>query len=127
MKAGLANLPIIITMLAATPLSEGLAKRYGHRIACFVGAVFLAMGLAGLAWGVEHGHLAVAVSMVLMTIGLRTVMKICAVALVDAMSAKPPLDRRGAQRHRPGGRHRAGRHDDRALTDSRATEEPEAA
>ena len=64
MKAGLANLPIIITMLAATPLSEGLAKRYGHRIACFVGAVFLAMGLAGLAWGVEHGHLAVAVSMV---------------------------------------------------------------
>jgi len=86
-KAGLANLPIIITMLAATPLSEGLAKRYGHRIACFIGAVFLAIGLAGLAWGVEHGYLAIAVSMVLMTIGLRTVMTICAVALVDAMPA----------------------------------------
>ena len=86
-KAGLANLPIIITMLAATPLSEGLAKRYGHRIACFIGAVFLAVGLAGLAWGVEHGYLAIAVSMVLMTIGLRTVMTICAVALVDAMPA----------------------------------------
>ena len=68
-------------------ISEGLAKRYGHRIACFVGAVLLAVGLAGLAWGVEHGYLAIAVAMVLMTIGLRTVMTICAVALVDAMPA----------------------------------------
>ena len=84
-KAGLANLPIIVTMLAATPLSEWLAKRYGHRIACLVGAVFLAGSLAGLSWGVEHGYLAIAVCMVLMTIGLRTVMTICAVALVDAM------------------------------------------
>src|SRR3954462_5419559 len=74
-------------MIAATPLSEGLAKRFGHRIACFIGALFLAVGLAGLAWGVEHGYLAIAVSMVLMTIGLRTVMTICAVALVDAMPA----------------------------------------
>jgi MFS family permease len=86
-KAGLANLPIIITMIAATPLSEGLAKRFGRRIACFIGALFLAGGLAGLAWGVEHGYLAIAASMVLMTIGLRTVMTICAVALVDAMPA----------------------------------------
>jgi hypothetical protein len=86
-QAGLANLPIIVTMVVATPLSEGLAKRYGHRIACLVGAALLAGGLAGLSWGVEQGYLAVAVSMVLMTIGLRTVMTICAVALVDAMPA----------------------------------------
>jgi hypothetical protein len=66
-------------------LSEGLAKRFGHRIACVIGAGFLAGGLAGLAWGVEHGYPAIAVSMVLMTIGLRTVFTICAVALVDAM------------------------------------------
>ena len=52
-KAGLANLPIIITMIAATPLSEWLARRFGHRIACLVGAAFLAGSLAGLAWGVE--------------------------------------------------------------------------
>ncbi len=38
-------------------------------------------------WGVEHGYLAIALCMVLMTIGLRTVMTICAVALVDAMPA----------------------------------------
>lgn len=86
-KAGLANLPIIITMLVATPLSEALAKHYGHRIACVIGAACLAGGLAGLAWGVEHGYLPIALSMVLMTIGLRTVMTICAVALVDAMPA----------------------------------------
>jgi EmrB/QacA subfamily drug resistance transporter len=86
-QAGLANLPIIVTMIAATPISEELAKRYGHRIACVVGAVLLAGGLTGLSWGVEHGYLPIAVSMVVMTIGLRTVMTICAVALVDAMPA----------------------------------------
>src|SRR3954462_3333144 len=74
-------------MIAATPLSEGLAKRFGHRIACFIGALFLAVGLAGLAWGVDHGYGAIAVCMVIMTVGLRTVMTICAVALVDAMPA----------------------------------------
>lgn len=84
-RAGLANLPMIATMLLATPLSEGLLKRYGHRIACLVGAVLLAGALGGLAWGVSHGYLAIAVAMVVMTIGLRTVMTICAVALVDAM------------------------------------------
>jgi MFS family permease len=85
MRAGLANLPIIVTMIAATPLTEWLAKRFGHRIACLAGAAFLAGSLAGLAWGVEHGYAAIAVAMVGMTIGLRTVMTIGAVALVDAM------------------------------------------
>ncbi|GAC67901.1 MFS transporter [Gordonia soli] len=84
-KAGLANLPMIITMILATPISEGLAKKFGHRIACLVGAVLLAGSLAGLAWGVDHGYLAIALFMVTLTIGLRTVMTICAVALVAAM------------------------------------------
>ncbi|CCH80244.1 putative MFS-type efflux protein [Nostocoides japonicum T1-X7] len=84
-RAGLANLPMIATMLLATPLSEALIKRFGHRIACLVGAVLLAGALGGLAWGVDHGYLAIAVSMVVMTIGLRTVLTICAVALIDAM------------------------------------------
>jgi MFS family permease len=84
-RAGLANLPLILTMIAATPISEFLAKRYGHRIACLVGAVLLSGSLAGLAWGVDHGYPAIAVFMVLLTVGLRTVMTICAVALVSAM------------------------------------------
>lgn len=85
MRAGLANLPLIITMILATPLSEYLAKRFGHRIACVIGAGFLAGSLAGLAWAVDHGYPAIAVFMVTLTIGLRTVMTICAVALVGAM------------------------------------------
>lgn len=84
-RAGLANLPIIVTMIVATPFSEWLARRFGHRIACLVGAAFPAGSLAGLSWGVEHGYAAIAFCMVLMTAGLRTVMTICAVALVDAM------------------------------------------
>lgn len=84
-RAGLANLPIIVTMIAATPLSEGLARRYGHRVACLVGSACLAVSLAGMAWGVYHGYAVIAACMVVMTIGLRTVMTICAVALVDAM------------------------------------------
>src|SRR3954463_6067021 len=63
-RAGLANLPMIATMLLATPLSEWLARRFGHRIACLVGAVLLAGALAGLSWGVEHGYLPIAMSMV---------------------------------------------------------------
>jgi hypothetical protein len=54
-------------------------------MACLVGAVFLAGSLVGLAWGVEHGYPAIAVFMVLFTVGLRTVMTTCAVALVGAM------------------------------------------
>ncbi|MBN9606017.1 MAG: MFS transporter [Actinomycetales bacterium] len=87
LHAGLANLPIIGTMLAATPISEALARRFGHRAAAVVGAVFLVAGLAAMAWGVEHGYLAIAIAMIVMTIGLRTVMTICAVALVGAMPA----------------------------------------
>lgn len=86
-RAGLANLPLIATMILATPVSEWLAKRFGHRIACLVGAVLLAGSLAGMAWSVDHGYTPIAISMVVMTIGLRTVMTICAVALVEAMPA----------------------------------------
>ncbi len=85
LQAGLANLPIIVTMIGATPLTEWLVRRFGHRIACLVGAALLAAGLGLMAWGVEQTYLAIAIAMVVMTAGLRTVMTICAVALVGAM------------------------------------------
>ena len=84
-RAGLANLPFILTMLLATPVSEWLAKRFGHRIACLVGAALLAGSTGGMAWSVSHGYLPIAIFMITFTLGLRTVMTICAVALVDAM------------------------------------------
>lgn len=87
MRAGLANLPMIVTMILATPLAEGLAHRFGHRVACLVGAACLGGSLAGLSLGVEHGYAAIAACLVVMTVGLRIVMTICAVALVDAMPA----------------------------------------
>ena len=88
-RAGLANLPLIVTMVLATPASERLATRLGRRVACLVGAGLMAASLAGMAWGVEHGYAAIAAGMMVMTVGLRTVMTICAVALVEAM----PQDR----------------------------------
>jgi EmrB/QacA subfamily drug resistance transporter len=84
-RAGLANLPFIVTMLAASPLTERLVTRFGRRVACLVGALALTVGLGWLCWAVDHGYTAIAVGMVIMTIGLRTVMTICAVGLVDAM------------------------------------------
>ncbi|QHC65489.1 MFS transporter [Rathayibacter sp. VKM Ac-2759] len=85
MQAGLANLPVIVTMIAATPIAEQLAARLGHRLACLVGTALLVGALLGLAWAVDQGYLAIAAMMVLLTIGLRTIMTICAVALVEAM------------------------------------------
>ncbi|MBO9531886.1 MAG: MFS transporter [Solirubrobacteraceae bacterium] len=84
-KAGLANLPMIATMLLFTPATEGMVRAWGHRIACLVGAALLAGGLGWLAYAVEHGYLAVAIGMVVMTAGLRTVMMTCAVALIGGM------------------------------------------
>ncbi|GAB3681361.1 MFS transporter [Angustibacter aerolatus] len=83
--AGLANLPLIATMVLAAPVSTALASRLGHRVACLIGAGLLAGSLLGLSWGVSHGYVAVAACMVVMTLGLRTVMTICAVALVGAV------------------------------------------
>jgi EmrB/QacA subfamily drug resistance transporter len=86
-RAGLANLPLIVTMVLATPLSEWLVRRFGHRVACLVGAGLLVVALLGMACGVDRGYPALAVAMVVLTVGLRTVMTICAVALVEAMPA----------------------------------------
>jgi hypothetical protein len=86
MKAGLANLPIM-TMVAATPLSEWLGARFGHRTACLIGSLCLGGSVVGSRGASSTGYAAIAVCIVVMTIGLRTVMTICAVALVDAMPA----------------------------------------
>ncbi len=84
-RAGLANLPMIATMLLSNPLTEAMVRRLGHRAACLVGAGLLALGLASMAYAVEHGFLAIVVAMVVMFVGLRTVMMTCAVALIGAM------------------------------------------
>ena len=117
MKAGLANLPIIVTMLAAAPFSEWLVRRYGHRIACLVGAIFLGGSLLGLAWAVDHGY--ARHRRLHGPDDRRTAHRhddLCGgPRRCDA--EQPHLHRRRAQRHRPGGRHqrryRGDRHHDR--------------
>lgn len=86
-RAGLANLPLIVTMVLATPFAEALVQRCGHRVACLVGSGLVTTALLGLAWGVEHGYAVIAAAMVVMTLGLRVVMTTCAVALVGAVPA----------------------------------------
>jgi hypothetical protein len=49
------------------------------------GAALLTVSLTALPWSVDHSYFAIAACMVAMTIGLRTVMTLCAVALVEAM------------------------------------------
>ncbi len=85
MIAGLANLPLILTMILATPLTEALIRCFGHRTACLIGAGLLAAGLCAMAWAATQNYVAIAIAMIVMTVGLRTVMTICAVALVGAM------------------------------------------
>jgi MFS family permease len=87
LRAGLANLPLIVTMIAATPIAEQLTARLGHRWSCLIGTAFLTGSLLGMAWAVDRGYPAIAAMMVLLTIGLRIILTVCAVALVEAMPA----------------------------------------
>ncbi|MFT4282560.1 MFS transporter [Microbacterium sp.] len=83
--AGLANLPIIVTMLVASPLAEWLVKRYGQRVACVIGSSVLTTALVAMAWAVPNGYPAIAACMVLFTVGLRVVLTTAAIALINAM------------------------------------------
>ena len=87
MKAGLANLPMIVAMLLLSPVSEAMVKKYGHRVACLIGAGLMAVSIGWMSFAVEHGYLAIAAGMVVMTAGLRTVFMTCAVALIGGMPA----------------------------------------
>ncbi len=85
LQAGLGNLPFFITMLVATPVSEKLTIAYGHRVTCMIAAVLMAAGLAELAWATPHGYWALVPGIVIMTIGLRIIMTVCAIALIESV------------------------------------------
>ena len=104
-------------MIAATPFSEWLARRFGHRIACLVGAALpgrlARRPLLGRRPRVRRHR------------GLHGADDRRAAHRDDDLRGRarrrdaeqPHLDRHRAQRHRPGGRHqrrhRRGRHPDR--------------
>jgi len=84
-RAGLANLPMIATMLLASPLAEALVKKYGQKKASLYGASLLALSLFAMAWAVPHGYAVIAACMVLFTVGLRIVMTTSAIGLIGAV------------------------------------------
>ncbi|WP_291314850.1 MFS transporter [Corynebacterium sp. UBA2622] len=85
LQAGLGNLPFFLTMLVATPVSEKLTIRYGHRVTCMIAAALLTVGLVELAWAAPHGYWPLVPGIVIMTVGLRIIMTVCAIALIESV------------------------------------------
>ncbi|MEX3515300.1 MULTISPECIES: MFS transporter [unclassified Corynebacterium] len=87
--AGLANLPFIVVMLAAQPVAENLVTRFGHRVTCCIAAASLVVGLLVEALGIRAGYWVIALGMAALSFGLRIIMVVCAVALIESV----PKDR----------------------------------
>lgn len=85
MRAGFANLPFVITMLVASPVTEWLTKRFGHRITTAISVALLTISLVGMAWAIEQPYWMLAICIAGMTLGLRSIMTVCAIALVDSV------------------------------------------
>lgn len=85
MRAGLANLPFVLTMMFASPLCEAVIARFGHRVTCLLASILLTASMLGLALAVEMPYWVLALAMVAMTLGLRVIMTVCAVALIEAV------------------------------------------
>lgn len=85
MKAGLGNLPFVVMMIISSPVSEKLIARFGHRVTCMIATASVVLGTLVLAFEVEHGYWVLAAGMGLMAMGLRIIMTVCAVALIEAM------------------------------------------
>ncbi|RKQ36805.1 MFS transporter [Kocuria tytonis] len=85
MRAGLGNLPFVVMMLLSSPVSEKLITAFGHRVTCLVATASVVLGTLVLAVGVAHGYWVLAVGMSVMALGLRIIMTVCAVALIESV------------------------------------------
>lgn len=84
-RAGLANLPFVVGMLAVGPLVDGLVARIGHRRTSLIGLVCVLAALVIWIEALSHGYLWCAIGMLIMTAGMRIIMTTGAVALVGAL------------------------------------------
>lgn len=84
-RAGLANLPFVVGMLAVGPLVDGLVARIGHRRTSIIGLVCVLAALVIWIEALTRGYLWCAVGMLIMTAGMRIIMTTGAVALVGAL------------------------------------------
>lgn len=85
LQAGLANLPFVIGMLAASPFVDRAVTRFGHRAASVGGVGLVLISLVIWIFALSHGFIWCAVGMFVMTFGMRTVMTTGAVALIGAL------------------------------------------
>ena len=85
MRAGFANLPFIITMMVSGPIVDRVTARFGHRITTAISTVLISVSTVAMAFAVSLPYWVLALAMVGMTLGLRIVMVVCAVALIDAV------------------------------------------
>lgn len=85
MRAGFANLPFVLTMMLASPVTDGLTKRFGHRVTTAIAIVLIAGSMVGMAFAMGARYWVLAITIVGMTLGLRIVMTVCAVALIDSV------------------------------------------
>lgn len=83
--AGLANLPIVVGMLAATPLVDHIIQRAGHRVAAIAGTSMILVGLVICLAALGHGYAPFAIGMILLAGGMRLAMTSCAIELIDAL------------------------------------------
>ena len=84
-RAGLANLPFVVGMLAVGPLVDGLVARIGQRRTSIIGLVCVLVALVIWIEALTRGYLWCAVGMLIMTAGMRIIMTTGAVALVGAL------------------------------------------
>lgn len=84
-KAGLANLPFVIGMLAVSPVADGLVAKIGHKKTSIVGLLVMVASLLVWLEALTHGYAWAVVGMLLMAVGMRIIMTTGAVALVGAL------------------------------------------
>ncbi|MDO4908287.1 MAG: MFS transporter [Corynebacterium sp.] len=85
MKAGIANLPFVIGMLAAGTFADDITEKHGLRKACSIGIASMLISLALWYIGVGNGYLLCAIGSLFLTVGMRFVVTAAAVALMGEL------------------------------------------
>lgn len=85
MHAGFGTLPIVAGMFLASPATDRLVTRVGHRLTCLIGVSLVVAGLASVGLLVPYGYVGVGMGMFALAVGLRFVMTTCAIALLEEL------------------------------------------
>lgn len=84
MMAGLGTLPLVAGMFLASPLTDVLMDRFGHRRTALTGCAALVASLVILIFSMTS-YPGFAVGLLVLAVGMRLVMTTCAVALIEGL------------------------------------------